>query len=1376
MAKKESSSSSKKTRKKSPAKQANVVASDDFRIIGIGTSAGGLEALKAFFDSVPTGYPHSFVIVQHLSDDYRSLMAELLAKNTQMPIHEVKDNMLIEAGNIYLIPSKKNMTLEKNRLHLVDKPVGHGLNLPIDIFFNSMARELGDKAVGIVLTGTGSDGANGVRNIKEAGGMVMVQSPETAKFEGMPRSAVDTGLADYILPIEQMPEELLTFFENNEKLGDFINEKVFYTSEETLIQVLNHLKKVTNFDFLDYKRPTLLRRISRRMSVTKSSSLKEYLDFLKSNPEEAQILVKGFLIGVTKFFRDQKAYELMLKKYIPYILENKKGSTEPLKVWSVGCSSGEEPYSLAIVIHEVLEKLGINIEVKIFATDLDREALDIASRGLYSASIVADVGTERLNKYFINKGEHYQVKQVIRKMILFSYHNCLTDPPFNKTSLISCRNLLIYFQPKLQAKVLNIFQYSLNKDGILFLGPSESIGEMKNVFEEQDRRWKVYKNVNSTKNYPTLDKASSGSTLASPAYSRMLPASTHKRVVSHRLADVLNDTLSEVYNVVSIYVDESLDIIHAFGNLNKFVSLPESGFSVNLLKMVPDNLSLPISNMIRKATKLGEVVKYRGVKLQKANEVLRVNIIIKPFKIERADATTYFLVMLQEEGSIPKADLSEIDYSSSPGIEEEVAELQKELKETKESLQITIEELETSNEELQATNEELLAANEELQSTNEELQSVNEELHTVNAEHQSKIQEMEALNSDMDNLLKSTEMGTVFLDKNLKIRWFTPAIKQQFNLLISDVGRSISHFTSHIPNDNLIENAEYVLRTGKSVEMEVITDDGKTFLRRTLPYLDSYQEPSGVVITFVDLTNIKQMKDDLESTDSKFSSVLDVAPIGIMTSGSDSKVLSVNKALIDLLGYKEGEIVGERISSLFATGYKQFFSNNRKKKATELDTFKSELYAQSKSGERISVEVMERAMVVGKNRMWVTIISDGTERTQARKQLKDLNETLEAKVSQTSVRLQDKELALDTVLESAMAGYWDWNIKEKSGIISASLEKLLGYTDRELPQDETIWKRILHKDDYEGFITELNLHINSGNDQKPFEIVSKFLTKQGSEVWVLTKGKVVSWNDKGEAERMIGTQVNVTQLKEAEEKVLKINEQFGYTLAEVKRKNTELEQFAYVATHDLRTPLINLGHLFALLEVNNLEDRNRKVVDKMRLSINQMSETLHDLIDILAINSDKSARYRVTKFKDVLEHLKSGIEVMINNSNATIETDFKVPGINYITGHLNSIFQNLVTNAIRYKHPDRDPDIKIRTYKLSDYICIAVSDNGLGIDLSKNRSKLFGMFKPLNEGTSGRGLGLYILKSQVEMMGGKIEVESEPGVGSTFTVLLKDQS
>lgn len=1006
----------KKRVKKTPKK------AKDFFIIGIGASAGGLEALKEFFDHVPANIPHSFVIVQHLSPDYKSLMTELLAKNTQLPIHEVADRMEIEPGSIYLIPAKKNMTIRDKTLHLVDKPAGHGLNLPIDIFFNSLAEDQGAKAIGIILTGTGSDGTRGLLAIKEAGGMAMVQNPETAKFNGMPKSAVATGLIDYILSIDQMPGELLHYI-SNPKLEPSQFDKQLMQQEDAVMKILLHLKTYTALDFTSYKRPTLIRRISRRMTVNNCANVDDYLNFLTENTSEAQTLYKEFLIGVTRFFRDTKAFDVLAKKVIPDIIKNAK-LNEPVKVWSVGCCTGEEAYSIAILFKEVMEKLKKHVDVKIFATDLDKTSIEKAGRGIYEESSVGDLSPERLKRYFIKKGSVYQVTQELRKMIIFSHHNVLQDPPFNKMSLVSTRNLMIYLQPNMQRRLLATVHYSLNLNGYLFLGTSETVADFKKVFNDVDRRWKIYRNkeVARMMNLDSLSNPAHRSQLMSNGVSKSTRSSTE-----NRLADVLNDALTEELGCASVYVDENLNIIHAHGNLNKYLSLPETGFSVNLQKMLPDSLVVAINTSIRKSVKEKLNSVYKGVRLRQKNQIRKVVILVKTFQMDRLDTKKYYLIIFFKHSIEELSNKKVKDFVTPTNSKALVHDLEEELKETKENLQLAIEELETSNEELQATNEEMLAANEELQSTNEELQSVNEELYTVNTEHQEKIQELASVNTDMDNFLKSTEIGTIFLDKYLRIRTFTPAIQDQLNLLHSDIGRPISNFTNNLGAVDIAKDANKVLETGAQIEKEVM-GKGRWYLMRLVPFRNEVNQIEGVVITFVDITNMVNIKKALAESQRLFDSFMEHSPLLTWIKNEKGDYVYVNKAFEehfdidrrDLIGKNDLAIYPAEIAMDLNVKLQSIFDTWQLDSCIEkLDHGNNKFVFKTVRFPFIGVDEKRYLGGISKDitdlvRTEESLREEIAERKKARQEIEDLNKNLEAKIEQRTAQLKDAITELES--------------------------------------------------------------------------------------------------------------------------------------------------------------------------------------------------------------------------------------------------------------------------------------------------------------------------------------------------------------------------
>jgi two-component system, chemotaxis family, CheB/CheR fusion protein len=889
------------------------------RIVAIGASAGGLEALKAFFENVPEGSKNAYIVIQHLSPDYKSMMGELLSRSTSLPIVEVRDGMDIAQGHIYLIPPVSNLIIRNNCLYLSDKPKNQSLNLPIDMFFESLARDQKEKAIGVILSGTGSDGTRGARAIKECDGMIMVQEPGEAQFDGMPKSAIGTGLVDYVLPVKEMGEELDNFL-SAPAVFHFKDGDVAYDQSE-LMKILNFIDDQTGLDFREYKRSTLARRVARRVSVCKCRSLSEYFTYLTDTEGEVDILYREFLIGVTKFFRDSKVWEVLREKVIPKMVSEKKDG-DVIKIWSVACSTGEEAYSYAMCFFEEIEKQEKDIKLKIFATDIAEKHLQIGGKGLYPESIAADVPADFLAKYFISKPHKYEVLEKIRSAVIFSRHNVIKNPPFSNMDLVSCRNLLIYFQPAIQTKALSVLHYSLKQDGILVLGTSESVHTQENNFMEIDRKWKIYQNIRPSK------RLESG--LAhSPASARKMVKSqpARERVTFQnqgtstftKLTSDFNETVLDHFNAASVYVDSDYNILEAVGEFRKYANLPVSGFSTNLLDMLGTDLKYLVQNSLKKAKKLQEKIYYKDAVFSHNGEQKGVDILVKPFIQQHLDPETNFMItFLEKELNLEGVETVD-NITLTTRTQEYVSNLEEELKQTKEELQTSLEEIETSNEELQAANEELLASNEELQSTNEELQSVNEEINTVNAENLQKMDDLAALNADINNLLESTQIGTIFLDAKLRIRKFTPAIKEHFSFLNSDIGRPINHFTGSIGKSNLVERCKKVLQNGTALEKSVVSKDGIHYLRRISPYINSNQDLDGVVITFIDIENLHKSKEKLLASEKRFKSFYEEDPvIHISVNPQNYRILHCNKMAVKLLGYKtREELTGKSIYDLY---------------------------------------------------------------------------------------------------------------------------------------------------------------------------------------------------------------------------------------------------------------------------------------------------------------------------------------------------------------------------------------------------------------------------------------------------------------------------
>ncbi len=828
----------------------------NFYIVGIGASAGGLEALESFFDNMPPDSNLAFVVVQHLSPDYKSMMVEILSKRTDMPVIETTNEMLVQPNHIYLIPRKKILTLFKGRLYLVEKETHDYLTLPIDIFFHSLAQDQGQHAIAIVLSGTGSDGTRGIRTVKEADGMVMVQREDSARFDGMPRNAIATGLADYILSTEEMPGALLNYIQHPHIANKSPKQKLLDTDDKIVAQILGTIKEYLNVDFSHYKMNTVLRRIERRMSINQLDKLIDYLRYLYQNPTEVKVLYKELLIGVTKFFRDHEAFETISAMVLPKIFEHKLPQ-HTVRVWVAGCSTGEEAYSLGILFAEYLDKTSSTQEVKIFATDIDSTAIDFASAGVYPDSIVADVSVERLKRFFIKKEENkYEVNQRLRKMVIFAPHDLIKNPPFNKIDLLSCRNLFIYFQSFLQEKILRFFHFSLKPHGFLFIGSSETIGDATTLFSTIDNKHKIYqyktdynstaKHINFETSLINVPQVENSEVIKRPSLS--LPM--------HNFDEILYDALIEEYIPPSVIINENFDVLHIHGDLSEYLQLPQGKMSVNLSKMLDKNIAVPFNTAIHNALKKNKKITY-AIQISSIPKGKTINLHVKPLTHSKLKNSPWFVVTFEEVGLYDPEPGEQIVIEGD--FNQHIIDLERELQYTRETLQAALEEVETSNEELQATNEELLASNEELQSTNEELQAVNEELITVNVEHQRKIQELTDLNDDVNNLLRNTHIGTIFLDQNLCVKRFTPEFTKEFNMIDGDIGRPFEHISHNLKYDHLLEDVQTVLLKHGIKKVKVANKNGDWYLLQISPYIVADQSAQGIVLTLV---NYSQSEDN----------------------------------------------------------------------------------------------------------------------------------------------------------------------------------------------------------------------------------------------------------------------------------------------------------------------------------------------------------------------------------------------------------------------------------------------------------------------------------------------------------------------------------
>ncbi|MEX0968298.1 MAG: chemotaxis protein CheB [Bacteroidia bacterium] len=830
---------------------------EDLYVIAIGASAGGMEAIHLLFDHTPEDGV-AYVIIQHLSPDHKSFMAELLAQHSKLKISVAENETYVEPNHVYLMPRGKNMTIRNKMLLLTDIRTAQP-NTAIDIFFDSLAEDQGDKSIAVILSGTGTDGTKGIAAIKRNGGFVIVQDPESAKFNGMPNSAIESGNVDIVLPPERIPDEIIAYLKRDILESNF-SHTISENDEAELLNILELIQQNTPLDFSDYKRPTIIRRIVIRMTRNKIATLGDYTEFLKANPSEIDLLAKDFLISVTKFFRDKEAFEKLKKEVIPEIIENKL-LVDTLKVWVVGCATGEEAYSLAILIVEHLTELKKSLDVKIFASDIDKPALLHASKGVYPASIANDVSEERLHKFFIKEDNKYKVKDNIRKMIIFADHDIIKQPPYGKIDLISCRNLLIYINPILQKKIIASLHFCLNLGGFLFLGPSESLGEVKKSFKEIDKKWKIYKSIEVVRNLRDT-------TYSTPGPDQQLvklrnSPLAQKSIIKNNLTEIIHHTLLEESGYeAGICVNADFEIIQTFGNYEKYL-LPKI-FNFNLLEMLPEELSIATSTALRKAVKQKKAAAIKSVKFKRNRSKHSVSLFVKPFLPNNTAIQTVLLVLFKEEKTKKIAEKDIEVFSIEAHTSRHLEDLKDELAETKNKLKEAYDALEVSSDNISSYNEELISSNEEMQSTNEELQSVNEELQTVNNEYQLKIKELGELYDDLNNYFKSTINGQLYVDKNLVVRKFTPSAIRQINLKESDIGRPLSDISTNIRFSTMVDDIYTVIAGSSTIEKEVQTTDGRWYQMMVIPYIKQKDNKNdGAIITFNDITEIKRVQDKL---------------------------------------------------------------------------------------------------------------------------------------------------------------------------------------------------------------------------------------------------------------------------------------------------------------------------------------------------------------------------------------------------------------------------------------------------------------------------------------------------------------------------------
>jgi len=966
----------------------------------MGASAGGLEAFERFFLHMPPDSGMAFVLVPHLDAHHKSAMTELVGRFTPMPVVPISDGMTIRPNHVHVIQPNTTLTMRGDVFH-AETPRGQPFT--IDSFLRSLAEQHGECAAGIILSGSGSDGSAGLAAIKEAGGLTLAQAGETSRYDAMPRSAVATGLVDFVLPVEEMPRHLVQYAQSLTQLKREGTSPLRQETRRHLVKIYTLLRASTGHDFSQYKNNTFIRRVHRRMQVMQVTSVAAYVELLRKDPVEVEALFRDLLIGVTHFFRDAKAFEVLEREVVPKLLED-KGPDDQVRVWVPGCATGEEAYSIAILLRERMIESDTAFKVQIFATDIDDHALAIARNGVYPEAIARDISPERLERFFVKDGGNYRVVKEIREMCIFSVHNVIKDAPFSKLDLISCRNLLIYLDAALQSRVLLLFHFALRQRGYLFLGPSENITQHPKLFAKIDSRHRLFKARTVEAERPQVEFP-----LTTSIYRNHLelerPAGTLpivKDTISRRAQRVVDG-----YAPACFVVDEHYEILHFSGRTGRYLQPSPGVASLNLFSIVEASLRPDLRTVIHQALASGQRTVRENVSLPVDGGFQSINLVAEPLVMSEADPKVC-VVVVQEVGSLKPLGATRAEADASDVQKDEIIRhLEAELIATRERLQTTIEELETSNEEMKSSNEEFQSVNEELQSANEELetskeelQSVNEELETVNAELNSKIESLDRAISDRKNLLESTQIATLFLDNNLRVRSFTPAITEIFHLIESDFGRPITDIVTRLSYENLSRDVSRVLRTLTRLEQEVgLADGSASYIMRILPYRTVDNVINGVVITFIDITERKRSEEAL----ARLAAIIDNSQEAIIGMTPDGRITSWNAGAERMYGYSAEEAIGRPLSFLSVATRSSELRQilDRLKRPTQQSVVETERL--TKDGRRIFVSYTASPIRNAAGRLTAVAVveRDTTERRQAEERQKLLLAELNHRVKNT---------------------------------------------------------------------------------------------------------------------------------------------------------------------------------------------------------------------------------------------------------------------------------------------------------------------------------------------------------------------------------------
>jgi two-component system CheB/CheR fusion protein len=1318
-------------------------------IVGIGASAGGLVAFESFLRATPPTSGAAFVLIQHLDPTRDSLTAELLAKHTRMAVVEVHGDTPVQPDQVYVIPPNKYLSIERGTLHLSAPSEPRGMRMPIDLFLRSLAADRQEKAVGIILSGTGADGSLGLKEIKGTGGMTMVQAPETAQHDGMPLSAIATGGVDHVLPVEDMAGVLLQWVREAYVIRPHAAAAAPEEPPDDLGAILAILRTGSSVDFSAYKKATLGRRIQRRMSLRHTAGMAEYLRFLRSNPDEVKALGKDLLISVTSFFRDRPAWKFLEEEVVSRIVDGKEAG-EPLRVWVPGCATGEEAYSVAILFIERLHTARKSCPLQVFASDIDADALDVARAAVYPESIAADVPAERLRQFFVKEEHTYRVNNELRESVIFAQQNLLSDPPFSRLDLISCRNLFMYLELAVQKKLVTLLHFALRDGGYLFLGTAETIGEHEDLFELVSKKWRVYRRIGPTRQdkveFPVARQPKRDT-------ARLVAAAV--RPSTSRISALAQQLLLERYAPACVVITRKGEILHFSGPTNRYLAQPSGPPTQDLFALAREGLATKLRAAVYRAIREDQAISVTETAVRRGKPHHQVKLSVEPLKVS-SETEGLLLVSFEDVSTAPRPEPSPSAKEPAAAEEPLVHQLELELTTTREELRTTIEQLETANEELQASNEEAMSANEELQSANEELQtskeelqSLNEELSTINAQLQGRVDELGQTNNDLDNLLASTNLATVFLDPDSHIRRFTPAATGLFTLIPSDVGRPLSDVAQKFTDADLSADVRSVLEKLAPIRKEVRTHDGRWYMREALPYRTRDNRIEGVVITFSDAA-----EEVLQEARLRAEAVVDTVHESLLVLDAALRVVSANRVFYETFQRAPAETENH---SLLELGSGEW--NVPALRAALVEVLPGgkpladfEVHREfDRLGERtMLLRVRPLARGGGRPDHILLAIEDITERKRREEELRESEGRIRAIVDSTV----DGIVTID-----------------EGGMVLAfnpAAERTFGYQTAEvIGQNVSLLMPAPYRDEHEGYIER---YLKTGVPRiigKRREVAGR--RKDGTTFPM--ELAVGEYHD-GKGLNFVGIVRDISARKHAEEELRRHEAE----LVRVLRVSLVGELAAGLA-HELSEPLSTIAHTLGACTTTLRAGKQepRKLLSLVKQATDQAlraGRIVQNVRDLIAKRQPKKDRADLRRLIENCAALVAGqiAQHRIALRLALGETPLPV---RVSSTEIEQVVLNLIQNAIDAirEAGDTRRDLVVQAERSRRMVEVTVRDTGTGI----SRSVAQQMFEPFftTKGT-GLGMGLAICRSIVEAHGGRISVAPQRGRGGTvhFTLPL----